>query len=108
MFITVNVTKKNIKEGQPLTAKSCPIALALNKLVRKYTFISVTGDEFNIKNLAPTKQFSRLEIKLPPVARKFVESFDQSKEVSPFSFKISISKKDAEKYLKPSVIKVAK
>ncbi len=75
----IKITRKHIKSGEPESADSCPIALALMELGFDQTSLHVFCSKIKA---------NKAEIKLPISARKFISAFDDHKPVKPFSFNI--------------------
>lgn len=89
--LNVNVTKTDIKKGNPSQASYCPVALAL-KRTGKYDYASVTA--FDI-SLATRKGW--MEFKTPKIVCDFIWNFDlpsgQRVENSK-PFKFTLTEKD--------------
>lgn len=73
----VSVTRKHIKNGNPISPSSCPIALALRETceteqtIRVYNQVEIGGREYY----------------LPRSVLRFINRFDNEKSVKPFRFK---------------------
>lgn len=73
----IKVTKKDIKEGRPLTHTQCPIALAIKRQC---------GQGVLVHN---NKTYVGLVIhKNTRAMRNFIADFDNSRQVKPFSFRM--------------------
>jgi hypothetical protein len=84
---TIHVTETDIRNGVQLVCIWCPLALSLKRYVNKRYSVFVHDDHVNIANL------ERLDI--PPIpltdeAKAFVDAFDHSQHVEPFSFQLDI------------------
>ena len=66
----INITKKDIEQGQPENIKCCPIALALRRTFKT--------DMVEVKKDDATNQVS------------FVNEYDRGQTVEPFTFKINL------------------
>ncbi len=75
----INVTQKNIEEGEKQSFTSCPIALAIKEQLGDRKDVHVDEDICAINGK---------EYYLTIAARKFVNSFDEGKVVKPFSFNV--------------------
>ena len=82
MKVKVEVTAKDIKNGRRCDPNACPIALAA-KRATKGRIIRALDNFFRLNDE------STLPHSLKRVA-KFIQNFDSSKPVKPFSFTISI------------------
>jgi hypothetical protein len=75
----INVTKKDIENGQMHFCTLCPIALAIRRARNSAKVFVGTGEVFI---------GDKEEIKLPAKARKFIRDFDAGREVKPIKFEI--------------------
>lgn len=108
MKIKIDVTKKDISNGVVGDGAFCPIAQAFNRVFNKVDYINVDGETTDITlygkgdpEFGPVEDDQYFYIKLPSKAGKFVEKFDNDETVAPFSFNVSLTKKDAA-VLKPA------
>lgn len=96
--ITINVTQEDIDNGEVGNPKSCPVALAVKKVV-KADLILV--DSIYLTLLWDSKRFlffrkagAEKTRVLPEKAKRFIRNFDafgnSDKYVKPFSFEIEI------------------
>lgn len=74
---TINVSKKDIETGVKATCASCPVALALTRVLGRK--VAVTGPSFRFWEEDQTHS-------LPPKVWKFVDDFDHGRPVQPFAF----------------------
>jgi hypothetical protein len=81
MKYTINVTEDDIKNARRQSCTRCPIANAFRKL--NVPFLGVW-----VNMIAFPYDSNRDDINLPEVAVKFINDFDNNKEVSPFSFEV--------------------
>ena len=84
----VEVTRRNIDEGQPFDEHSCPIALALDRM--DLNSVEVLG---NAAYCWDSQRGVVMEAELPKEARDFIRDFDESdgeeaRLLEPFSFDI--------------------
>jgi hypothetical protein len=84
----VSVTKRDITKGEAGDPQSCPIALAIRRLVKKSVTADVQGDE-GVEFIYKGKFCVR---KLPVKAKDFIFDFDDLEAVEPFSFNMNIPK----------------
>lgn len=85
--ITIDVTAEDIAAGEPGEPCSCPIALAVLRVLPFLTgvWVDETGVELD--------GFARLggaSIPLPPPAREFISHLDAGDAVEPFSFDLDV------------------
>lgn len=73
-FVTVNVTKNDIKRGVKADCSRCPIALAMRRILKAGTVISVIPEQVGLKRRE--RYFNHFS--LPDMARRFAEAFDTS------------------------------
>lgn len=88
--VTVNVTARDILKGIRGECKCCPVALALNRLLKKpyaanvgiqsVCYVSIT----NIGNVYGPD--------MPEFVSTFIHAFDGNKNPLPFKFRMSIPK----------------
>ena len=89
-MLTINVTKGNIHRGKMGSMTSCPTALAIKKLFPEQDII-VTGFGVQVGPLYidQYKTIPRKHFNLSKRMMKFIERFDDGKEVSPTIFKLA-------------------
>jgi hypothetical protein len=75
--VLIEVTDKHIKNGKPLVADCCPIALALKD--SGWTHARVLNSEVIVDDIWFT---------LPRSAKRFVSSVDSGRPVKPFRFRL--------------------
>jgi len=76
----IEVTAEDIKNGVPMEASDCPVALALHR---------ATGRMWRVdsRRICPNEKFGdMLSFPCPPAAAVFVCRFDDCLPVEPFSF----------------------
>jgi hypothetical protein len=78
IYLTVNVTAEDIRNGVREASRRCPIARAINRTLNVEDGVEVC--EFHIQTDDDT-MFS-----MPAEATRFVEDFDHGKPVEPFEF----------------------
>lgn len=82
MIKTINVTQKDIDQGDRDKCQTCPVALALNRVAKKpwveYGYIRFSDGH------------SRCAVAVPAGVHDFMEEFDTGEDVKPFTFKINI------------------
>jgi hypothetical protein len=95
MKVTVQVTRDDIRRGQPEKCQYCPIAHALRRVIKPECGFLVT--EFWVA-IYPTIHTSgpSYDARLPLFAHLFVKSFDNCEQVEPITFDLDIP----EEYLK--------
>lgn len=80
--VTISVTRDHIERGQRAMACRCPIALAINSLLRRGFHAAVGTVDLSI---------GAQSIDLPEVAIEWAERFDFHGTGEPFSFTLSIN-----------------
>lgn len=88
--VTINVTKRDIAKGKRGLCHTCPVALAVNRLLKK-PFRSVVGT-IAIKYEHITEGGSVYGPNIPINATQFIHNFDDYKNPAPFKFRMSIPK----------------
>lgn len=73
----IRVTKKDIEQGKLMNELFCPVALAIKR---------ATGVLWKVNPQAITRWGRK--IALPYSVESFIDQFDRSKEVQPFTFNI--------------------
>lgn len=94
MFVTINVTEEDIRQGVPCRSYSCPIALAIGRRVKPGIGVGVG----HLNMIVTDGSQLGLSVPVPFEARRFVRAFDFHEAVEPFSFGVDIP----EQYLKES------
>ena len=80
----IEVTQDHIDRGNQGDCEYCPIAIAIRATLKDYS-ISVGGTIFEYKNSY---------YKLPEKAMKFVQAFDNTLPVQPFTFELTFESAD--------------
>lgn len=93
MQVTVEVTAEDIRRGECGEPCKCPIALAVQRLLkRKYQWVMFCTGAI-IRDIK-TGDDCTSEIEMPDIASDFVVAFDDTEDegidVSPFSFPLDI------------------
>lgn len=108
MKIKIDVTKKDISNGIVGDGTFCPISQAFNRVFNKVDFINIDGETAEITlygnndpEFGVEEDDQEFSLKLPSKAGEFVYKFDNHETVTPFSFNVSLTKKDAA-VLKPA------
>lgn len=85
MVTLITVTPKDIAEGKPGEAHSCPIALAIQRAIPKAEDVEVDSDyiSFCYELIA---QAIYIDIPSRLMISDFIEQFDKYKPVRPFEF----------------------
>lgn len=79
----ISVTQEDIRLGTRKDQHTCPIALAVQRVLPEFANIEVSNDEISIG--AP-KFYSFYSHELPISAIDFIRAFDNERPVEPFSF----------------------
>jgi hypothetical protein len=89
----INITQKHIDAGEECNCYSCPIALAISEIFPNKEIGIVCYDSFLPQKytLEITEQYNKKQYILPSIANDFINSFDSSIDVEPFSFELEIS-----------------
>ncbi len=101
MKTLINVTAQDISEGRRKDCKTCPIALAVRRIVKPECDVKVSttyvGIHFNYEALKDDdSEIIKSFPDLPSNARTFIVRFDRELPVQPFAFELMI----LAKYLK--------
>jgi hypothetical protein len=96
--LRIDVTAKDIKEGDRFNSRSCPVALGFLRAVKEagveIAAHHVTGREVYAAGPAglalKAKDGRRLKAAAPTVAKDFMMLFDTKQPVQPFSFEIDL------------------
>jgi len=88
MKVKVNVTQRDIKAGCKVNATCCPIARAINRLLRGGHSSSVCQFGGHIYETGPVA-----EIVIPKKAAAFMDAFDKPAPVRPFTFTLDLPAK---------------
>jgi hypothetical protein len=75
--------------GKLAMPQSCPVAVAIRKVVKRGCLISVGPDDATITRSKFEKGW---KTKLPEAAKLFILAFDRGLKVKPFTFKLNIPK----------------
>lgn len=83
--LTISVTRNDIENGMPRSARSCPIALATKRKITDYFTVSQAGLRFNKDYIIP----------IPERAQDFIANYDSHNFVvtlsaKPFKFKLEV------------------
>lgn len=91
MKITIKVNRFHIHKGVKTNCRYCPIALAINKILKKQFKCKVGRLMVDIIN--PHVGYYNLmsSFKIPNKASNFVDNFDHNQIVKPFKFDIEIN-----------------
>lgn len=87
MLTKVEVTQEDIDNGKMKSCDFCPVALAVNRVIRPqrdaqvYACIVIIRHEEGQRGGFPS---------LPLAAQEFIENFDDERDVEPFSFALNI------------------
>ena len=87
MKLKINVTAKDIENGQKCSASCCPIALSLK---RKGLFNSSVGSVGTTTTSFIYEEIEYHRVPLPLTARQFIHAFDDGIPVKPFSFTLEL------------------
>lgn len=96
MKVMIKVLKNHIKKGAPGICKSCPVALAINRHLKKGFGSLVAADFVNFYTEAAWFDAPLPECgpqKLPKNAQAFISGVDLGKKVIPISFVLEIPDK---------------
>tara|TARA_R100000656_G_scaffold104176_1_gene75950 strand:- start:16881 stop:17159 length:279 start_codon:yes stop_codon:yes gene_type:complete len=86
--ITVKVTAEDIAEGQPLTCRYCPIALAVRRALGADLRTPIQVTPAFISHYVGSVEHI---YELPPEARDFIIYFDRGYPGEPFEFELEVS-----------------
>ncbi len=91
MKITIKVTKSDIKNGIKRDCDTCPIALAITRVLSPKYIIEIEPDQVNIYKHG-TILMDCGDYPLPKIAKAFILKFDRGHHVNPFSFNLNVKK----------------
>ena len=87
----INITKKDIEQGQPENIKCCPIALALKRTFKTDMVEVKKNDENNEVILqVDDNEYDKDYVSNYNDIFYFVDSYDDGGQVEPFTFKINL------------------
>lgn len=84
-YVTVQVTKKDIKEGEPRDPSWCPVALAL--LRKGFDHPEVHDSRFEAEYSLVDGGSDFRSVPLPKLAQRFIDKFDDQDYVTPKTLK---------------------
>jgi Fe-S cluster assembly ATPase SufC len=100
-IVEINVTAKDIKNGEPAEPSFCPIALAVQRKIKKAQGVTVDKYLDYWTNMGAKACSSYFKGELPKKARKFITLYDRSfvlalpkklkNVIKPFKFKLKIT-----------------
>ena len=82
----IQVTRDDIRNGQPSRATKCPVALAINRAIHndsKYCTAGVCGAYISVYILGKMKRYYT-----PEPVKDFIRAFDTGKHCEPFIFEL--------------------
>ncbi len=84
--LTVNVTEKEIKEGEPDNCRECAVARAVQDIFPEY--LVDVDDKIRIRIDVNGRNWGVWDAiyPLPFEAEQFIRAFDRGEEVRPFTF----------------------
>jgi hypothetical protein len=93
--LMVSVTQDDIFYGNTASCESCPIALAVNRLLRPDYHVSVVNDRVTVRKSSGREDERLVQwFKLPQTARVFILAFDATVRdwvvVNPFVFPLEV------------------
>lgn len=98
MWVTINVTRRRINRGSAGDAVDCPVAHAVNSVLRRQFIAVVHSDGIYIVPRGTSTRMIRLKL-MPTIKHKVsyprkvqiaISSYDISGKMEPFSFKLNI------------------
>jgi hypothetical protein len=87
MNYEINITNRNIREGEKANPQNCAIARAIKSQLKKIKDVSVLGA--NVSMQVDNKIFVA---KMPKVGENFIKRFDRGIAVNPFKLKLKFRK----------------
>jgi len=88
--VTVNVTARDIANGIRGECRSCPVARAINRLLKK-PYVSIVGFS-SVCYHSITNSGNVYGPDAPKNASSFIHAFDANQNPQPFKFRMSIPK----------------
>lgn len=101
---TVEVTVDDIAKGQRHHCQACPVAIAVKRVFPEVTHVTIYEQEAIAYNPEPNRLnrvSNRTSSHLPVEVTEFIQTFDNKKEVQPFSFSLTLSVNEAKLPLPP-------
>lgn len=83
----IEVTADNIAFGERASCKRCPVAFAIQRVLKRTCVVEVHADCAWLRHLCQTAQTG---VDLPDEAIDFIEAFDTRRIVKPFAFALRI------------------
>ena len=87
MNYEINITNKNILEGEKANPQNCAIARAIKSQLKKVKDVSVVGSHISMQ--VDNKMFVA---KMPKIGENFIKRFDKGMAVNPFKLKLKFRK----------------
>lgn len=96
--VVIEVTKRDISQGEPSEGERCAIALAVKRQLGDSPYVNdkivFQFDDVSEKVEAMLPDYPGRMASLPKEAKRFIDKFDNDKSsVKPFSFPVKLSKK---------------
>jgi hypothetical protein len=86
--VTISVTQDDIDNGERQRCATCPVALAIRRVLPGAPMVSVGGWSVLLS--------TELEVLLPGVAEEFIAAFDRYAPVAPFEFELEVPREMTE------------
>lgn len=87
MNYNINITNRNITEGEKANPQNCAIARAIKSQLKKVKDVSVVGSHVSLQ--IDNKMFVA---NMPKVGENFIKRFDRGMAVNPFKLKLKFRK----------------
>lgn len=85
MKYIIKVLRKHIKAGKKIDCRKCPVALAIKQAIpRSNPTVCFSFCDVTVKNKR------RKMVCMPEKTRRFIENFDDGRNVIPFKFQLEI------------------
>jgi hypothetical protein len=85
-MLNIYVTKDDIEQGETDSCRKCPVALAVNRRLKRGCFAVVGGTFIDVYNPPGYET-----VKLPAKVTAFIRNFDAQNLVKPFRFELELT-----------------
>lgn len=86
--VTVEVTQADINRGEKGRCRTCPVALAIQRVIVPTHAPEVFGDYLFLREVLYVS--NKVELRLPDEVPEFIDAFDDEDAVWPFTFSLDV------------------
>jgi hypothetical protein len=83
----INVTQKDIDEGQQMSCRYCPVAKALDRFYKNPNYVVVESTRFTVQSTHSIEEYS---YPLPVHVTTWIHMFDSGYHVKPIEFEVEV------------------